>query len=61
MSFTGRTLEEAIPCATSNPAAMLGISGDCGSIRNGARADFIMLENKNEPAIESVWICGAKI
>lgn len=61
MSFSGRTLEEAIPCATSNPAAMLGISGDCGSIRNGARADFIMLENKNEPAIESVWVCGAKI
>lgn len=61
MSFTGRTLEEAIPCATSNPAAMLGISGDCGSIKNGARADFIMLENKNEPAIESVWVCGARI
>ena len=61
MSFTGRTLEEAIPCATSNPAAMLGISGDCGSIVNGARADFIMLENKNEPVIESVWIGGAKL
>ena len=61
MSFTDRTLEEAIPCASSNPAAMLGISDDCGSIKNGARADFIMLENKNEPAIESVWVCGAKI
>ena len=61
MKFTGKTLEEAIPCATSNPAAMVGISDICGSIKEGLRADFIMIKDKNSPAIESVWTCGVRV
>jgi len=61
MKFTGKTLEEAIPCATSNPAAMVGIDNVCGSIKSGLRADLIMINDKNTPVLESVWVSGEKI
>lgn len=61
MKFADKTLEEAIPCATSNPAAMVGTDNICGSIREGLRADFIMLRDKSSPEIESVWIAGKLI
>lgn len=61
MSFTGKTLEEAIPCATENPAKMVGIDKICGSIRKGLRADFIMINDKTALRIASVWIGGKKI
>ncbi len=61
MKFTGASLEDAIPCATSNPAAMVKLDKVCGSIRNGLRADFIMLDAKDAEAFESVWVAGKKI
>lgn len=61
MKFTEKSLEEVIPFATENPAAMVGISDSCGSIAEGRRADFIMIKDKNAPAIESVWTAGVKI
>ncbi|MBO7403642.1 MAG: amidohydrolase family protein, partial [Clostridia bacterium] len=61
MKFTGRTLEDALPCATSNPAEMVGIADTCGSLAAGRRADIVMITDKNVPAIESVWVSGMKI
>lgn len=61
MRFTGKTLEEALPCATSNPAAMVGIDSVCGSISVGLHADFVMIRDKTAPELESVWISGEKI
>lgn len=58
MSFTGRPLEEAILCATSNPAAMLGIDNECGRIANGLRADLVMIENKEAPVRVAVYAGG---
>ncbi|MBE6541416.1 MAG: N-acetylglucosamine-6-phosphate deacetylase [Ruminococcaceae bacterium] len=61
MKFTGKTLEDALPCATSNPAAMVGIENTCGSIKEGLRADFIIIKDKTDPEIDSVWAFGAKV
>lgn len=61
MRFANRTLEEAIPCATANPAKMVGIDSVCGSLKNGLRADLIMITDKNNPVLESVWVSGKKI
>ncbi|MBQ4354592.1 MAG: N-acetylglucosamine-6-phosphate deacetylase [Clostridia bacterium] len=61
MSFTDKTLEEALPAATVNPARMSGLENVCGSIAVGLRADFIMIRDKNAPELESVWIAGKKI
>lgn len=61
MAFTERSLEEAIPCATINPACEVGIEDECGSLDVGKRADFIILTDKNDPEIESVYVNGEKI
>ena len=61
MKFAGKTLEEAIPAATSNPADMMGIGQDCGRIEKGYGADLLILTDKENPEIESVWIGGKKI
>ena len=37
-------LEDAIRSCTITPAKSLGIDGDCGSIRVGKRADFVVLD-----------------
>ncbi len=61
MAFTGLSLEEALPAATANPAAMTGLTSLCGSIERGLRADLLILQDKNAPAPASVWIAGKKI
>lgn len=58
MSFTGASLEEALPCATENPAKQVGIFDVCGSIQTGKRADLVILA-ENEPfTIENVAVGG---
>ena len=59
MRFTGKSLEEALPCATENPARMVGAFEQIGSVASGKRADFLLIENKEAPVLKSV-ICGGK-
>lgn len=61
MKFTGKTLEETVPCATSNPAAMLGIDNVCGRIAKGLRADFVLIENKESPVRKAVYAGGVRV
>ncbi len=61
MRFTGLTLEEALPCVTANPAAMVGLDNVCGSLKPGRYADLIMIRDKEAPAPESVWIMGQRV
>ncbi len=58
MKFTGKTLEEAVLCATANPADMLGIADVCGRIEAGKRADFVLVENKENPVRVAVYASG---
>jgi N-acetylglucosamine-6-phosphate deacetylase len=46
MSFAGAPLADAIRMATVNPARLLGLSGDRGILRVGARADLIVLRQE---------------
>ncbi len=61
MKFCSKTLEEAIPCATSNPAKMVGIDGTCGALKEGLRADIIILNEKNPAAMTDVYAAGEKV
>lgn len=60
MHFTHRTLEEAIPSATINPANEVGIGDTVGSLDIGKRADLIIINDKDDPVIESVYANGEK-
>lgn len=61
MRFCDLTLEEAIPCATENPAKMIGVDDICGAIRPGLRADLIVLTGKCCPTIHSVFAGGDEV
>ncbi len=57
MKFTGRPLEEILPCGTENPAKQAGIYDICGSLTVGKRADIIILgDGEFEP--EDIIIGG---
>lgn len=58
MSFTGITLEEAIPYATINPAKMIDADDVVGSLEIGRFADFIVLDDAQ--AIADVYVRGEK-
>ena len=58
MKFCSLPLEKVIKYATINPANMVGASG-IGKIEKGYLADFIVINDKNAPEIENVYI-GAK-
>lgn len=48
MKFSGATLEEAVVCATRNPAKAVGIYDEVGSIDVGKRADIVILDKDFE-------------
>ena len=54
----GLTLEEACDLATKNPAKVLGIEEEAGSIREGKRADFAVLDDKFNVICT---VCGGEI
>lgn len=56
LSFTGRPLEEILPMLSENPAKLLGIYNQKGSVADGKDADLVLLNEENE--VESVFICG---
>ena len=55
----GISLEEAIMCATANPAKEINIFDEAGSISVGKKADFVLLNNALD--IVSVYIDGKEI
>ena len=57
--FANISFEEALICATKNPAEAMGLYGECGSLDEGKRADFVILDN--EKNIKSVYIGGERI
>lgn len=51
-------LEEAVACATMNPAKEIGIYDTCGSITPGKAADFVLLDKDLQ--VKAVYIDGKK-
>lgn len=54
----GISLEDAVLCATANPAKEIGIYDRCGSITVGKDADFVLLDQ--DLNVKSVYIDGIK-
>lgn len=54
----GMSLESACEFASMNPAVLLGIDGETGSIRDGKRADFAVLDDKFNVVYT---ICGGRV
>ncbi len=61
MKFCGITLEEALPCATVIPARMIGAENICGSLKQGMRADFIVIADRQNPVRECVYAGGTEV
>lgn len=57
--FAGIPLEDAIPTATANPARLLGVYDEVGSLEVGKRADFIVLGA--DDSLRDVYVGGEKI
>jgi N-acetylglucosamine-6-phosphate deacetylase len=56
VKFTGCSIGEAIKCATYNPARCLGIEDKKGTLRAGADADLVVLDNEGK--VLSTWVGG---
>ena len=46
LEFTGKPLEEVIPLLTENPAKLMGVYGQVGSIDEGKEANLAVLDDK---------------
>lgn len=57
--FAGIPLEDAIPAATANPARLLGVYSEVGSLEVGKRADFIVLGA--DDSLCDVYVGGKKV
>jgi N-acetylglucosamine-6-phosphate deacetylase len=51
-------LEEAVRCATINPALLLGIGHETGSLRAGKRADIVVFD---EDVKVKLTVLGGKV
>lgn len=54
----GIPLEDAVACATMNPAKEIGIYDDCGSIALGKAADLVLLDK--DLNVKAVYVDGKK-
>lgn len=57
-AFTGRDTEELAPLLAENPARMLGIFGDTGSIEPGKRADIVALNTNAKAEVRLTMTAG---
>jgi imidazolonepropionase-like amidohydrolase len=63
----GLTPMQVLVSATSNPAKLLNIGKEVGTLEKGKKADFLVLnanpldDIKNTRSIESVWIGGVRV
>lgn len=59
MEFTGYGPEEILPLLTENPARLIGEDHKRGYIREGYRADFVVLDPENR--VVSTYVGGRKV
>ncbi len=57
--FTGCSLETAVRCASSHPAALLGLADTLGSLREGQPANFNQYSASGR--LEATWIQGRQL
>jgi N-acetylglucosamine-6-phosphate deacetylase len=59
VAFTGASVLDAVAACTLRPARVLGIEGERGSLRPGARADFAVLDDALR--VRETWIEGRRV
>lgn len=59
VEFGAMTLPEAVAAATVRPALLLGIEAEHGTLRPGARADFVVLDDDGK--LLQTWLDGAPV
>ncbi|KAL8946613.1 MAG: hypothetical protein Q9222_007016 [Ikaeria aurantiellina] len=57
--WSGCSLAEAVRCATENVARMMGVDGERGVIKEGRRADFVVLNDEGE--VLGTWIAAEEV
>ncbi len=58
LAWTGRPLEEILPLLTENPARLVGVFSEKGSIDDGKDADLVILDGDNN--VETVFLKGRR-
>jgi N-acetylglucosamine-6-phosphate deacetylase len=58
-ALAGLELLQAVAAATVRPARLLGIEGERGTLRPGARADLVVLEP--DGSVRETWIGGRRV
>ena len=59
LSFTGLSLEQAVPMLSANAPRMLGLYETTGSIEKGKRADITLLDQNN--TVVATFVCGKQV
>ena len=59
LAYTGRSLQEIIPMFTENPAKLIGVYDQIGSLNPGKDADFLILDAEN--SVKSTYVKGRKV
>jgi N-acetylglucosamine-6-phosphate deacetylase len=57
--FAGVSLREAVAACTLRPARLLGIESERGTLRPGARADLVLLDDAGD--VIGCWIAGVPV
>jgi len=55
-AFAGTSLRDAVAACTLRPARLLGIEAERGTLRSGARADLVLLDETVRPV--QTWLSG---
>lgn len=58
VKFSGCELAEAVRCVTENVADLMGVEGERGRLKEGCRADFVVLSDEGE--VLQTWV-GAQM
>jgi len=58
MKWSGWSLQDVLPLATTNPARLLGLEKRKGTIQAGADADILLLDHKLN--VKDVWFAGRR-
>lgn len=59
VELAGLTRLEAVAACTLRPARVLGIESQRGTLRPGARADLVVLDDENR--VRETWIAGRRV
>jgi len=58
-AYSGMSLLEAVSACTLRPARLLGVEGQRGTLRPGARADFALLDDAGR--VVETWMEGKAV